>query len=183
MSDLYDFHSQYGVYWLETYEEVLTAVELLKSHGSTITRSIGFDCEGEWLDIKFCFIYDKKKAEPHEDGKNFFDRRIDDGDFVWYGFYEDVSIDELMYSFVYEYDCMKVGYAYFTTIRKFPILENHDDLSYFWFGDEEPGNEYPTGGEYMIFYKNKFFCEVHCSDTLLLPEYHEKFLNSLFIIE
>ena len=105
-------HAVTGFYWLETYEEVLEAIELLASHGSTVEnkqygntvkRSIGFNYEGDLFDVKWCFRYSRSKAEPLEEGKSFFDRRIDEGEFVWYAFAKDVTIDKLVYS---DYDAL-----------------------------------------------------------------------------
>ena len=180
------FHLEYGVYWLETYEEVLEAVELLKSHGSTIERSIGFNCEGELLDVKWCFMYKWSKAEPLEDGKNFFDRRIDDGEFIWYGFFDDVSIDDFLYDRdVTYYDYLHVSYmGPGETQRTFESIENVDDLSLGW-----PGQEFgdPPSKQwwslYYVMYKDKEYVIVHFDENLIPDEYHNDFAKSIVIIE
>ena len=180
------FHLEMGVYWLETYEEVLDAVELLKSHGSTIARSIGFNCEGELLDVKWCFMYKWSKAEPLEEGKNFFDRKIDDGEFVWYGFFDDVSIDDFLYDrTINYYDFLKVSYVGpGETEKMFDSIENVDDLSLGWPGQEfgdPPSHRW--GGYYYVKNKDKNYVIVHFDKNLIPDEYHDGFAKSLVVIE
>ena len=178
------FHEVYAVYWLETYDEVLSAVELLKSHGSTIKRSMAFNCEGDFLDVKFCFLYQRSKAEKLEDGKNFFDRKIDDGEFIWFALFDNVSIDELMYNDTIEdYDFMDVsapGYYY----RDFENVDNTDALSFDWFGKTEFGYEQPTEQDYYkVLYHDCLYAMIHFSESFIPVEYHDEFLSTFVIIE
>lgn len=180
------YHETTGYYWLETYGEVLEAVELLKSHGSTIKRSAGFNCEGELLDVKWCFMYSWSDADPLERGKSFFDRKIDDGEFVWYAFYKDVTIDELVYSYVSKYDCMSIGYGKYNFSRAFDNVENTSDLSFDWFGkDLYEGFDKPEQGRYMIKYKGEEWAYIDNSnkDRLIPPDYFDEFLSTVVIIE
>ena len=180
------FHAEYGIYWLETYEEVTEAVELLKSHGSTIKRSIGFDCEGDLLDVKWCFLYQWSDAEPLEEGKSFFDRKIDDGEFVWYAFYLDTTIDELLYSYAYDYDCMKIDYGAYRFSRSFANVEDASDLVFNWFGkDRYEGCETPENGKYIIEYKGEEWAYMHSvnEDRVLPQEYFDVFLSTVVIVE
>ena len=85
----------YELYWLDTYEEVLAAIELLESHGSTVNDSIAFNYESDTLDSKYLFLCRKGNAAPLEDGKSFFDRKMDEGFFLWYGFYSDITVEDL----------------------------------------------------------------------------------------
>ena len=97
------FKKRYEICWLDTYEEVLAAIELLESHGSTLKRTLGFNYESDLINSKYLFICEKKNAEPIEEGKDFFDRKMDEGEFIWYGFYDDVTCDELVSSWYYKY--------------------------------------------------------------------------------
>ena len=175
------FHEVYAVYWLETYDEVLEAVELLKSHGSTIKRSIAFDCEGELLDVKFCFLYPRSKAQKLEEGKNFFDRKIDNGEFKWFAFFEDVTIDELLYSSVERYDVLDISYIINQAIyRDFVDISDTDEITLDWYLSElglEPD------GSYCIRLNGEIYVEVDYEETPLPPEYYQEFANSIVVIE
>ena len=177
------FHEEYGIYWLETYDEVLVAVDLLKSHGSTIKRSIAFDCEGDLLDVKFSFVYKRSKAEKLEDGKDFFDRKIDDGEFSWYAFLEDISIDDFKYYKIVYY--MDVWYFPSNSINysRVATIENLDDMYLDWTGKGYPGFENTVESSYDLCYEGKCFAVIKCPKTLIPTEYHEEFLNTFVIIE
>ena len=177
-----EFHEKYGVYWLETYEEVLEAVELLKSHDSTIDCTLAFDYEGELFDSKFCFWYEKEKAEIHEEGKSFFDRKIDGGKFEWFGFYDDITIEEMMYNT--DIDSIDVVYfeGAFQTVN-FSInynivktIENVDNLSFYW-------KYLPKGDSYPLYYNKKSFATVIFDRAPFSYEYHNELLNTFVIIE
>ena len=90
-------------HWVETYEEVQAAIELLSSHGSTFYKSAFFNYDGELFDTKYCFEF-CGKMESVEKGSNPFDRKIELVVIRAYGFLEDVTIEELEYSYVHSYD-------------------------------------------------------------------------------
>ena len=48
------------IYWVETYEEAVEAIRLLKSHGSTFSSDSPaiFNYEGDLFDVKYCFKMD-----------------------------------------------------------------------------------------------------------------------------
>lgn len=189
MSHDLTFHYEYAVYWLETYEEVLSAIELLKFNGSTISRSIAFNYDGDFFDIKYCFIYQRSKAEPLEDGENFFNRKIDGGEFRWYAFCDDVEISDFMYhKTVSRYDIMWIDYADESWIyRDFENVKDTDDLSFDWFGKNGEYNttitEYPDYGYYDILYNDNLYCHLRFSETWIPIEYHSDFLSTFVIIE
>ena len=97
--------------WLETYDECVDAIERLKSHGSTFTdysTIISDDCE--LYDMKYCIIIDKSKVAEAENKSIIsfkkhegFDRKIADVEVFCYAFFEDVKIDDLIYSYIDDY--------------------------------------------------------------------------------
>ena len=63
------------IWWVETYEECLEAINLLKSHDSTFMKSAIFTYEGDLFDTKYCFIIkDTPLVEKISFGDNPFDR-------------------------------------------------------------------------------------------------------------
>lgn len=102
-------------YWVETYEECQAAIELLKSHGSRFGQTLIFTYEGELFDTKYCFSINRKRADKIKYGEDPFDRYAD-GVYVFsYAFYDDVTIDELIYSYVGWHNAYTVDihYGYF----------------------------------------------------------------------
>ena len=184
------FHYEYAVYWLETYEEVLSAIELLKSHGSTIKRSIAFNYDTDLFDIKYCFMYKRSKAESLEEGKSFFDRKIDEGEFRWFAVYDDIEIDDFMYTnYISDYDVMEIDYYGDSGIdRDFENVENTENLSFDWYGKGGdgyymPNYEAPHRKTCDILYNGEIYCHLDFSETWIPDEYHEEFLSSFTIIE
>ena len=198
---LLKFHQQYDVYWLETYDEVLEAIELLKSHGSTIVRTLGFSYDTELIDSKYCFAFEKEKAEPLEEGKNFFDRRIDDGWFAWYGFFDDITIDQLMYNNTVN----DLGTAYLkgepsrvnggkeeeynAIIDEIYTNGNVEDISFYDYMTETFGPITYPEANYCIYYKEDLKKEFAIlrfyknGKRVFLPvEYQREFLDTFVVI-
>ena len=183
LSDRQAYHHEYEMYWLETYDEVLNAVELLKTHGSIITCSLGFNYDSDVIDSKFCFLFKKENAEPLEEGKEFFDRKIDDGEFIWFGFFEDITIDDLVYdTIVYYLDMMYIRNSD-TNYKIVDTIEDVSKLSFDWTGKDFHGFENTIESIYELCYEKKCFAVIKCPKTLIPSEYHEEFLNTFVIIE
>ena len=192
-------HAVTGFYWLETYEEVLEAIELLASHGSTVEnkqygntvkRSIGFNYEGDLFDVKWCFRYSRSKAEPLEEGKSFFDRRIDEGEFVWYAFAKDVTIDKLVYSDYEVYGPLRIYYpnkSFVSGLYNYIVdVENVEDLYFDWFGRYDYGVvDHPLENSYYeIMYQGELVAEMTFDYNYPLPiESHKEFLSTMVVVE
>ena len=98
-------------YWVETYDELVAAMELLKSHGSTFRKSVIFTYEGDLFDTKYYIYFHRKKSDKIKYGEDPFDRWAEDVVVASFAFYDDVSIDELVYSFVERYRCYTINSA------------------------------------------------------------------------
>jgi hypothetical protein len=83
-----DFLRRYEFCWLDTYEEVLEAIEVLRSRGNTVYSTFGFDYESELIDSRYLFMCEKENADPLEEGKDFFDRKLEGGIFIWQGVHD-----------------------------------------------------------------------------------------------
>ena len=93
-------------WWVETYEECLSAIDLLKSHGSTFVETAIFSADGENFDTKFCFVitHGNRYTEEIKFGDNPFDRLAFDVRIVTYAFLDDVTIDEINYGDIQDYN-------------------------------------------------------------------------------
>ena len=91
-------------WWVESYEECLDAIELLKSHGSTFNETAIFTYEGDLFDTKFCFKINGEfvNSERINYGDNPFDRKAVGIEVYSYAFFDDVTIDEISYGDVYD---------------------------------------------------------------------------------
>lgn len=118
------YGSSVEYYWLESYEEYLDAIEKLKSHGSSFKDSIVFSYDGELFDTKYCFIFDGDKSEDIRYGEDPFDRRGENVRIESYGFFEEVTIDELIFSYVTDYDIL-----YLSSENDFGEKINKEDIS------------------------------------------------------
>ena len=126
LTNLEEYHHYNEVYWLETYDEVVEAVELLKSHGTEIPPIILFDCEEYGLDMKFCISF-RKSSEPYTDGKNYFDRKLEIVEIYSFVFFEDVTVEELEYSHYNYYECV-LYYAHHLDISHMDYPEDPEDV-------------------------------------------------------
>ncbi|MBR3876052.1 MAG: hypothetical protein IKJ25_04665 [Clostridia bacterium] len=115
--------------WVETYDECLAAIEKLESHGSEINKALIFCYEGELFDTKYCFTFNREKADKIVFGEDPFDRYAENVHVHAYAFLKDVEIDELIFSDVNNYDCcgfngLDVNYA--DALSKNPDLSDND---------------------------------------------------------
>ena len=98
-----------AAYWVETYEECMAAIELLKSNGSTIPAVIISSYEGDLFDIKYCISMNIRFSDKIKYGENPFDRYAYGVSVQSYAFYEDVTIEQINYSYVREYLCFRLN--------------------------------------------------------------------------
>lgn len=100
-------------YWVETTEELIEAINLLKSHGSTFYSDDLYVYEGDMFDIKYCFVfggsykYDKEKVEY---GENPYDRWATNVFIRSYAFFDGATIEEISYSYVGRFDSCALSF-------------------------------------------------------------------------
>lgn len=119
-------------WWVETYEEVLEAVELLKLHGSTFEKTAIFTHDGDVFDTKYCFeiSLENRFTEKIEFGDDPFDRCAGNVKIVSYAFIDDVSIGEINRSDIQKYEAYRL-YTHFTYNKQPPLLIE-DNITYSW---------------------------------------------------
>ena len=94
------------IWWVETYEECLGAIELLKSRGSEFTHISLLSYEGEFCDIKYCFLFPSvcDGSEQISFGENPFDRKANNVIVYSCIFLDDVTVDEINYGDIADYN-------------------------------------------------------------------------------
>ena len=98
------------IWWVETYDECVEAIELLKSHGSKFDQYSGAisSYEGDLFDVKYCFkifLSDSTyQTETIQYGDNPFDRKAARIYLYSYVFLDDVTIDEINYGDISDYN-------------------------------------------------------------------------------
>ena len=97
-------------WWVETYEECVDAIELLKSHGSTFKETAIFNYDGELFDTKYFFEISlgNRFTERIEFGDNPFDRKAMDVEVTSFAFLKSVTIEELNYGDILDYKANKI---------------------------------------------------------------------------
>ena len=91
-------------YWVETYDECLSAIAKLESHGSKIDKSFIFSYEGELFDTKYCFSFEREKSDKIAFGEDPFDRYTEKVSVKAWALFKDVEINKLIYSDVKNFD-------------------------------------------------------------------------------
>lgn len=97
-------------WWVETYEECVEAIELLKSHGSTFKETAIFNYDGELFDTKYFFkiSLENRYTEKIEFGDNPFDRTAMDVEVTSFAFLKSVTIEEINYGDILDYKANKI---------------------------------------------------------------------------
>lgn len=149
-------------YWLETYDELVEAMKSLESHGSTFCEMAFTNYEGELFDIKYCISMDGRGYVKFGDYP--FDRYATNISIISYAFFDDVTIDELVYSNISYYDTMAIGYGIDKTTDKFNAV-SLENLTWEYVEDEY----HVSSGKNLIFsmqrYKNGETLEI--SDEIM----------------
>ena len=104
----YEFHELYEIKWLETYEELQDAITRLRAHGTEIHPIALFDCEEYGFDLKFCIVF-KRPKEQLSEGQGYFDRKLDGVEISTYVFFENITIEELVYKEVITLQCIHIN--------------------------------------------------------------------------
>ena len=118
-------------WWVETYEEALVAIELLRSHGSTFANSAVFTHDGELFDTKYCFkiCLEQKDTEEIKFGDNPFDRCAKNVEITSYAFFDDVTIDEINRSDVLDYEVYVINPS-LQRLNEPPVMDE-DNVTYY----------------------------------------------------
>lgn len=98
------------IHWVETYEEAMVAIEHLTAAGNKIPLSILSSFENDTVDAKYCFVLSVASAKRLKNGEQWYDRK---GARVvsvrYYGFLDNVTIDQLEFSYIEDYRCFSVS--------------------------------------------------------------------------
>ena len=171
------FYKTTKIYWVETFEEVMEALEHLRAAGNTgpgMGKYCTFDYENETVDAKFCFwLQIDDSYKPNKDQK-WYDRKYKSVDYIAYWFLEKVTIEELEYSRCESYDHFRCR-----GIKEF------DDTCVVYYKCERKDGEVNCG-----FYDTNFqmifeieYCIGSKDHWSLLPEnFHEDFPKSRVMV-
>ena len=189
-------HMNMECYWFETYDELISAIETLKAHGSTINSYYVFDCEGMMLnntplDCKYVISFSKHNNPKLDEGQNFFERKIDDvyvNWFVYDEFYPIFSKSSVSQGFEYEAIFRKGGNRLIQNID----IEDYSLLTIDYgipeYGLDWPDNFPPNG--YEIYYDglNIYGVEfdahnIHWNEERPTPEFALEFVKTIILVK
>lgn len=170
----YTYHFEHKVIWLDTADEFIDAITVMKSNGVEIGRIPYFDCEETGLDIKFCLTF-KRNKNLHTNNDYFAanDMLLSILPVV---FIDYISIDELEYSLYYVYE----GFA----IRQYESVRTpteYDSIKINQVNNEEQIYELSYNGVKQFYLNSTYkFQDIHEEE---LFGYFEIFKNTLKIVE
>ena len=107
-SSVYDCMEGKEIYWLETYEEAMEAIEHLEAYDNDISKSIISSYENDAVDAKYCFIVTTTGAKRLKKDQKWYDHKYSQVTVSYYGFLDKITIEELEHSAVnyYRYFCV-----------------------------------------------------------------------------
>ena len=145
-------------WWVETYEECLEAIELLKSHDSSFSIDFVLTYDGELFDTKYCFMFvgDGSKTDKIKWGDNPFDRHAENVTIRSFAFFEDVTIDEIMKSDITKYNAcefsVEAGYDKLQEVIDVDSVVVED-----WYYDANHYSKKVFYNDYLIFFVKTCF--------------------------
>ena len=102
------FYSGLKIYWLETYEEAMAAIEHLEAYDNDIKKTLISSYENEVVDAKYCFMVYTSGAKRLKKDQKWYDHKYSQVTVSYYGFLDKITIEELEHSAVnyYRYFCV-----------------------------------------------------------------------------
>ena len=140
------------IHLLETYDELMSAVDKLKSRGSTFYERGIINYDEKDFDVKYVVILNAFKSDKIiKYGDDPFDRCVQDVDIINLIFFEDVTVEELSYSYVSRYDYYRLyrfdDYDSIVNAKNnFDLVENRLDSNYYTITYDLYINHIPFGG-------------------------------------
>ena len=157
------------IWWLETYEELLDAIALLQSHGSTFKKGSFFAYDGDLFDTKYSVrIRQYNSTEKIKFGDDPFDRYAVGVEIETYAFFEDVTIDELNYGSIYNYHVYSINATYFDK------TDNMDSMEYEYEWELDGVESWATNRCIIYLNGERWFCitrqSINQEDNLRMPD-------------
>ena len=91
------FNNKVKTYWVETYEEAMDIIEVLKSYGNEIPRHVISSYENDYVDAKYRFIVNTTDTAIKKPGEKWYERKFYSVVAIdYYGFLGNVSTEEAM---------------------------------------------------------------------------------------
>ena len=188
------YDQTYGAYILLNMDEVYEAVELLKKNGSTIKESVLFDLDGSetGFEVIHFFSFQRRYAEKLQPGKNYFDRKIDNGYFYSVVYYNGRTLEEInekfsssCYSFVQinqndKIDAIKIN----DNIECFEVTylgEQYGHPLYFFHNGEEEEYQVKIGDDICMTLEARIGSRE--PDCIFMPEDIADIIKTMEIIE
>ena len=85
------------VHWVETYEEFIEIINVLKEYETDIPDVFLSSYENDAVDAKYCFYF-SKSSHKIKKGQEWYERKLSELEILYVGFLDRISIEELEYS-------------------------------------------------------------------------------------
>ena len=174
------------VHWVETYDEAMYIIEQLKAYGNEFSERLISSYENETVDAKYCFLLDISKTGRQKVGEEWYQRKFKSVGIGYYAFLDDISIEELEYSYYWSYRCFAIHIMLY---RQYDFCEMSKNMIF----------ECENDGVDSSIYYDDCTCLLNNAETGVtvaglnyynftnhydeLPEnFHEEFLKSLVVV-
>lgn len=181
-----NFFINMEIYWVETFEEAENIIEQLKIYGNEIPNNIISSYENESVDAKYCFIVNTYKTPNVKEGEEWYQRKFRSIESVrYYAFLDDISIEELTYSYVSRYRSIE--------LRTISLNENNlgDVLSKMTFDCNNDGSIGESDGDSTCRIINNetdetvagmYYYNIENHSNELSGTFHEDFIKTIIVV-
>ncbi|MBR2972319.1 MAG: hypothetical protein IKC61_05275 [Clostridia bacterium] len=169
------WYSGREIYWVETYEEAMTAIEHLEAAGNKIPYGVISSYENEIVDAKYCFVLDIHGAKKLKKGQEWYDRKEVRGLKIFYiGFLDKITIEELEFS--YYISCKSIAFG-----RKNKNSDLAESITYECYKNGEETDGYTCQAIFessgQLFAEVNYYYFDHYAD--LPADFHEEFFKTI----
>lgn len=172
-------HSGVDIYWVETYEEAMEAIEHLEAYDNEIKQGLISSYENEKVDAKYCFMLYTNNTKKRKKGQKWYDHKYSKVNVVYFGFLDNVTIEELEYSFFDKYKSFSVDIDY-SKVNGSKLLEiSHTCETQEFFDGERKVNCLIIDTERNCSVAELYYMNINDHWEELPVDFHEEFIKSI----
>ena len=175
------------IHWVETYDEAMYIIEQLKSSGNEFSEVFISSYENEMIDAKYYFNLDISNTRRQKIGEEWYQRKFQRVGVGYCAFLDDISIEELEYSYYWCYRCFTIAIAPYINFDFYEMsrdlifkCENDGIEESFLHGDDCTCliNNTETG----VTLSGLYYYQIANHYDELPENFHDEFLKSLVVV-
>ena len=173
------FHVGLEIYWVETYEEAMEAIEHLEAYDNKIGQCIMSSYENEAVDAKYCFKLYKGNTKKRKKGQKWYDHKYSQVTVSYYGFLDNVTIEEIEYSMIGRYKYFSFDIYDRKLNGSKPLEISHTCETQEFFNGERKVNCLIIDTERNCSVAELYYMNINDHWEELPVDFHEKFIKSI----